>query len=165
MPTGHQHHHDECFWSVYSATAIDQSRKCHNSPTPYPIMHHSEQTCARYCHEWCIVKYRNGQIFGRSICMEGGNPHMPLSTTVSHHHNRNIQCLCTWSEQSHINAFLVNNGQMGWNLFNIAIISTLPGLYHPVITLCIYSRGPFCLHGLTFVPAKISNRMPNSLWD
>ena len=29
----------------------------HNAPVPYPTMLHSEQKCAHFCTEWCIVGY------------------------------------------------------------------------------------------------------------
>ena len=29
--------------------------KTHNAPLPYPMMHHSEQKCAHFCFEWCIM--------------------------------------------------------------------------------------------------------------
>ena len=29
---------------------------------PYPTMHHSEQKCAHFCSEWCIVGYGTGAL-------------------------------------------------------------------------------------------------------
>ena len=37
---------------------IDLISKYHNVPVPYPTMHHSEQKCAHFCSEWCIVGRR-----------------------------------------------------------------------------------------------------------
>ena len=45
-----------CYW-------IDQSIKSHNAPVPYPTMHHSEQKCAQFCSEWCIVGYGAGELW------------------------------------------------------------------------------------------------------
>ena len=32
----------------------------HNVPVPYPTVHHSEQKCAQFYSEWCIVGYGTG---------------------------------------------------------------------------------------------------------
>ena len=37
--------------------AIYQSHKSQNVLIPYPTMHHSQQKCAHFCCEWCIVGY------------------------------------------------------------------------------------------------------------
>ena len=42
---------------------IKHSGKSHNSPVPYPTMHHSEQKCAHFCSEWCIVGYGTGALW------------------------------------------------------------------------------------------------------
>ena len=42
---------------------IEQSHKSHNVPVPYPTMHHSEQKCAYFCSEWCIVGYQTGALW------------------------------------------------------------------------------------------------------
>ena len=42
---------------------IDQIHKSHNAPVPYPTMHHSEQKCAHFCSEWCIVGYGTGALW------------------------------------------------------------------------------------------------------
>ena len=34
--------------------------KSHNAPAPYPTMHHSDQRCADFCSEWCILVYGTG---------------------------------------------------------------------------------------------------------
>ena len=44
--------------------AIDYSHKSHNAPIPYPTTHHSEQKCAHFCSEWCIVGYGTGALWG-----------------------------------------------------------------------------------------------------
>ena len=36
---------------------IDQIRKSHNAPVPYPKIHNSEQKCTHFRSEWCIVGY------------------------------------------------------------------------------------------------------------
>ena len=36
---------------------MDQFR---NTPAPYRTIHHSEQKCAHFCSEWCIVGYGIG---------------------------------------------------------------------------------------------------------
>ena len=41
----------------------DQIHKSHNTPVPYPTMHHSEQKCAHFCSEWCIVGYGTGALW------------------------------------------------------------------------------------------------------
>ena len=40
-----------------SFLSIDQSHKSHSAAALYPTMHHSEQKCAHFCSEWCIVGY------------------------------------------------------------------------------------------------------------
>ena len=42
---------------------IDLIHKSHNAPVPYPTMHHSEQKCAHFCSEWCIVGYGTGALW------------------------------------------------------------------------------------------------------
>ena len=42
---------------------IDQFHKSHNAPVPYPRMHDSEQKCAHFCFEWCIVGYGTGALW------------------------------------------------------------------------------------------------------
>ena len=37
--------------------------KSHNAPVPYPTMHHSEQKCAHFCSEWCIMGYGRGALW------------------------------------------------------------------------------------------------------
>ena len=34
------------------------------SPVPYPTIHHSEQKCAHFCSEWCIVGYETSALWG-----------------------------------------------------------------------------------------------------
>ena len=41
----------------------NQMNKSHNAPAPYPTMHHSEQKCAIFCSEWCIVWYETGALW------------------------------------------------------------------------------------------------------
>ena len=36
---------------------IHHSHKFNNTPVPYSTMHYSEQKCAHFCSEWCIVGY------------------------------------------------------------------------------------------------------------
>ena len=36
---------------------IDQSHNSHNALVPYPTIQHSEQKCAHFCSESCIVRY------------------------------------------------------------------------------------------------------------
>ena len=36
---------------------LDKFHKSHNTPVPYPIIHHWEQKCAKFCFERCIVGY------------------------------------------------------------------------------------------------------------
>ena len=40
-----------------SSGAIDQAHKSQNAPVPHPTMRHSEQKCAHFCSECCIVGY------------------------------------------------------------------------------------------------------------
>ena len=54
----------------YSPHTIDLINKFQNAPVPYPTMHYSEQKCAHFCSEWCIVGYRTGafwDLWGYSI--------------------------------------------------------------------------------------------------
>ena len=46
-------------WSV----SVDQAHKPCNAPVPNPTMHHSEQKCAHFCSEWCIVGYGTGALW------------------------------------------------------------------------------------------------------
>ena len=46
-------------WALY-VNIIDPADKSHNAPVPYPTMHHSEQKCAHFCSECCIVGYVTG---------------------------------------------------------------------------------------------------------
>ena len=41
----------------------DLNYKSHNAPVPYPTMQHSEQKCAHFCSECCIVGYRTGALW------------------------------------------------------------------------------------------------------
>ena len=43
--------------------STDQFFKSHNALVPYPTMHHSEQKCAHFCSEWCIVGYGTGALW------------------------------------------------------------------------------------------------------
>ena len=47
--------------------SIDHSNKSHNALVSYPTMHHSEQKCAHFCSEWCIVGYGTGAFWDWSI--------------------------------------------------------------------------------------------------
>ena len=40
----------------------------HNAPVPHPTMHHSEQKCAHFCSEWCIVGYGTGALWDLWDC-------------------------------------------------------------------------------------------------
>ena len=42
---------------------IDQIHESHNAPVPHPTVHHSEQKCAHFCSEWCIVGYGTGALW------------------------------------------------------------------------------------------------------
>ena len=46
----------------------DQYPKSHNEPVPYPTIHHSEQRCAHFCSEWCIVGYVTGVLWDLRDC-------------------------------------------------------------------------------------------------
>ena len=46
--------------SLVMQSKLYQSHKSHNAPVPYPTIHHSQQRCAHYCCEWCIVGYWTG---------------------------------------------------------------------------------------------------------
>ena len=41
--------------------------KSHHAPVPYPTMHHSEQKCAHFCSECCIVGYGTGALWDLRI--------------------------------------------------------------------------------------------------
>ena len=61
---------------------MDQFHKSHNAPVPYPTMHHSEQKCAHFCSEWCIVGYGTGALWDFWISqltdpnIDWGTPHL-----------------------------------------------------------------------------------------
>ena len=42
---------------------INQINKSHNALVLYPTMHHSEQKCAYFCSEWCIVGYETSALW------------------------------------------------------------------------------------------------------
>ena len=42
---------------------IDQFHKSHDAPVPDPTMHYSEQRCAHFCSECCIVAYETGALW------------------------------------------------------------------------------------------------------
>ena len=42
---------------------IDKSHKSRDVLVPYPTIHHSEQKCAHFCCEWCIVGYWTGALW------------------------------------------------------------------------------------------------------
>ena len=51
-------------------TRVDLIRKSHTAPSPYHKIHHSEQKCAHFCSEWCIMWYWTGvlsDLCGRSV--------------------------------------------------------------------------------------------------
>ena len=43
--------------------------KSHSAPVPYPTMHHSEQKCAHFCSEWCIMGYGTTVLRVCEICL------------------------------------------------------------------------------------------------
>ena len=51
------------FYAIFVLITIDLIHKSHNAPVPYPTMHHSEQKCAHFCSEWCIVGYETGALW------------------------------------------------------------------------------------------------------
>ena len=66
--------------------SVDQSHKSHNAPVPYHTMHHSEQECAHFCSEWCIVGYRTGALSDWWICpIQVSLEFVPISLTISQH--------------------------------------------------------------------------------
>ena len=59
-------------WSVFMSQAnvlvlrlfaMHHSHKFNNTPVPNPTIHHSEQKCAHFCSEWCIVWYGTGALW------------------------------------------------------------------------------------------------------
>ena len=42
---------------------IDLIHRSYNAPVPYLTMHHSEQKCAHFFSEWCIVRCRIGALW------------------------------------------------------------------------------------------------------
>ena len=50
----------QCYFSVIGT--IDQFHKSHNAPVPHTRMFHSEQKCAHFCSEWCILGYGTGAL-------------------------------------------------------------------------------------------------------
>ena len=60
---------------------IDLINKSHNAPVPYPTMHHSEQKCAHFCYEWCIVGYETGALWDFLNCEIGLNEASEASIT------------------------------------------------------------------------------------
>ena len=55
-------------WYPVLNMSRDQIHKSNNAPVQYHTMHHSEQKCAHFCSEWCIVGY--GQVH-YGICEVG----------------------------------------------------------------------------------------------
>ena len=47
--------HKNCQWQYTGPVLIMRIEHYHKAPVPYPTMHHSEQKCAHFCSEWCIV--------------------------------------------------------------------------------------------------------------
>ena len=47
----------------------EQFHKFHNAPVSYSTMHHSEQSCAHFCSEWCIVGYGIGGLWDSRRCI------------------------------------------------------------------------------------------------
>ena len=66
------------FFSVHTSLltvfVIDQFYKSHNASVPYPTMHHSEQKCAHFCSEWCIVGYGTDALWDLWISSIGPVP-------------------------------------------------------------------------------------------
>ena len=60
LPTGQ---HQAITWPNAGLLLIDQSNKSHNAPVPYPTIHDSEQKCAHFCSEWCVVGYGTGALW------------------------------------------------------------------------------------------------------
>ena len=52
------------FIATFHGCFIHQSHKFRKSPVPYPTRYHSEQRCAHFCSEWCIVEYGTGPLWG-----------------------------------------------------------------------------------------------------
>ena len=46
--------------SLGGGIKINQFHRSQNVPAPYPTMRNSEQKCAHFCSEWCIVGYGTG---------------------------------------------------------------------------------------------------------
>ena len=47
-------------WIWQNNHKLDLIHKSQNAPVPYPTMQHSEQKCAHFCSECCIVGYGTG---------------------------------------------------------------------------------------------------------
>ena len=55
----------------------------HNLPVPYPTMHHSEQKCAHFCSEWCIVGYGTGALWDLWDWSIGGHVSYPIDSPIA----------------------------------------------------------------------------------
>ena len=48
---------------LHSVWVMGLIHKSHSAPVPYPTMHHSEQKCAHFCSDWCILGYGTGALW------------------------------------------------------------------------------------------------------
>ena len=60
------------YWGILWGL-IDLVHKSHNAHVPYFTRHHSEQKCAHFCSEWCIVRYGTGALW--DLCNRSVRPY------------------------------------------------------------------------------------------
>ena len=105
---------------------IDQSHKSHHAPVSYPANHHSEQKCAHFCPEWCVMGYGTGALWDLwiwSISLPMGFP-FPIIWFHKHTH-RELKITCNQQ-------FYVSGKR--------PIARVLVILYHYIVTLWAFRR-------------------------
>ena len=71
-------------WFATSRLRVPASLRRVYSPAPYPTIHHSEQKCAHFCSEWCIVGYGTGALWALCDCLfSSTRVNIPLPTSPS----------------------------------------------------------------------------------
>ena len=83
-----------------SSSVYQWQQKSHNAPLPYLIIHHSEQKCAHFCSEWCIVGYGTGALVDLQICFNVNFYPRPVLAFGYCHRLRLCVCPCVCVYQS-----------------------------------------------------------------
>ena len=74
-------------WLVWTSDVVIyvEMHKSHNVPVPYPTMHHSEQKCAHFCSEWCIVEYEADALWISDVILPAIDNHQAEWPVCTHH--------------------------------------------------------------------------------